>query len=123
MDKQIIQPEVVLLSDPRELLEEITAKEELKVAGLKVEYPIEENEEEMNIPPVFQSINEGIQDNQSLSYEGILWKIALMCENMSGRALRKIPLRAHAMYLQRTSSVTLIEYLNALQAILTNKIS
>lgn len=124
MDKQIIQPEVILLSDPRELLEETIAKEESKEAGAKIEYPITENEEEMNIPPIFQLSNEGIQDeNQLISYEGMLWKIALMCENMSGRTLRKIPLRAHAMYLQRTSSITIGEYLSALYATIKNNIS
>lgn len=120
MDKQIIQPEVILLSDPRELLEETNAIEESKEAGVQIEYPIQVNEEEMNIPAVFQISNEGTQDNQSISYEGKLWKIALMCENMSGRTLRKIPLRAHAMYLQKTSSVTLDEYLKALNVAVKN---
>ena len=40
-------------------------------------------------------------------------------QNMSGRTLRKLPLRTHAMYLQRPT-VTLEEYLSALEEAVKN---
>eukprot|EP00602_Paraphysomonas_sp_CaronLab_P000870 CAMPEP_0185031322 /NCGR_PEP_ID=MMETSP1103-20130426/18727_1 /TAXON_ID=36769 /ORGANISM="Paraphysomonas bandaiensis, Strain Caron Lab Isolate" /LENGTH=391 /DNA_ID=CAMNT_0027566813 /DNA_START=62 /DNA_END=1234 /DNA_ORIENTATION=+ len=43
----------------------------------------------------------------------LLWKVAQDCEGMSGRALRKLPLKAHALFLQR-SQVSLHQFLSAL---------
>lgn len=78
MEKQIIVPEVILLSDPRELLEEATGLQESIDNGMKPLYPIS-SEEEVNIPLAFQKQAEGLTDEQ-VSYEGRLWKIALGCE-------------------------------------------
>jgi hypothetical protein len=78
MAKQIITPEVLLLSDPRELIEETQAIQESEQNGVKVQYPIS-NDDEMNIPLVFQKQAEGLSD-ESVSYEARLWKIAITCE-------------------------------------------
>jgi hypothetical protein len=42
-----------------------------------------------------------------------LERVAILCEGMSGRGLRKLPVKAHAFYLQR-AVVTLHEYIAAL---------
>jgi SpoVK/Ycf46/Vps4 family AAA+-type ATPase len=42
-----------------------------------------------------------------------LLNIALQCDGYSGRSLRKLPLKAHAMYLQR-KKVSIEQYLNAI---------
>lgn len=48
-----------------------------------------------------------------VSPEDRLLHIAEQCSGYSGRSLRKLPLKAHAMYLQR-KRVSLEQYLNAI---------
>lgn len=55
----------------------------------------------------------GISSTPSVSVEGKLLDIAQRCSGYSGRSLRKLPLKAHAMYLQR-KKVSLEQYLNAI---------
>ena len=78
MEKRIISPEVILLSDPRELIEESQGIQESSESGVKPQYIIS-TDEEMNIPLAFQKQVEGILD-EKLSSEGRLWNIALSCE-------------------------------------------
>lgn len=78
IEKRIIAPEVILLSDPRELFEENAGIQESIQNGVKPQYTIS-SEEEVNVPLAFQKQAEGLIDEQT-SYEGRLWKIALACE-------------------------------------------
>jgi hypothetical protein len=78
MEKHIISPEVILLSDPRELIEESQGIQESAENGEKPQYVIT-TDEEMNIPLAFQKQTEGLL-GENLSYEGRLWSIALSCE-------------------------------------------
>jgi hypothetical protein len=78
MEKHIISPEVILLSDPRELIEESQGIQESVENGVIPQYAIS-TEDEMNIPMAFQKQAEGLLD-ETVSYEGRLWKIALSCE-------------------------------------------
>ena len=47
--------------------------------------------------------------------ERLLYLVARRCRGMSGRGLRKLPVKAHAYHLQR-ASCTLIDFLSALYA-------
>lgn len=54
--------------------------------------------------------NENVAANES----NRLWHIAQVSQGLSGRTLRKLPLLAHAWFIQK-DQVTLNEYLNALE--------
>jgi hypothetical protein len=93
MAKQIITPEVILLSDPGELIEETQAIQESEEAGVKTQYPIS-NDDEMNVPLVFQKQAEGLSDER-VSAEARLWKIAISCEVTDPHLLRYFQLMGH----------------------------
>jgi hypothetical protein len=57
-----------------------------------------------------------LPSTRQLSFEEHLFVVAGLCSGMSGRALRKLPLRAHAYYLQRPV-VKVEEFVAALHAI------
>ena len=51
-----------------------------------------------------------------LSFEEYLFLVAALCHGSSGRALRKLPIRAHAFYLQRPV-VKVEEFIAAMHAV------
>ena len=57
-----------------------------------------------------------------LSAEELLFLVASMADDLSGRALRKLPLKAHAFYLQRPVSDTM-DFLWAMQTCLEENAS
>jgi hypothetical protein len=54
--------------------------------------------------------------------ERLLYLVARLCRGMSGRGLRKLPVKAHAYYLQRPSS-TLVDFLSALRATVVSELA
>eukprot|EP01036_Dinobryon_divergens_P028674 gene28674-37658_t len=57
-----------------------------------------------------------------LSFEEYLFLVAALCQGSSGRALRKLPIRAHAFYLQRPV-VKVEEFIAAMHAVLSGNFS
>ncbi len=55
--------------------------------------------------PKFEDIAPVPEDLPASSYSwlNLLWQAALEAEGLSGRALRKLPLQAHAFFIQRPS--------------------
>jgi len=70
--------------------------------------------------PTGPSIAISMPSTRQLSFEEHLFVVAGLCVGMSGRAMRKLPLRAHAYYLQRPS-VKVEEFVAALHAIVALK--
>lgn len=82
-------------------------------------YPsIQINLEHENMNPTFSGSMHSL--DCSLTPEQMLNLIAYKCEGMSGRGLRKLPMKAHAFYLQRPR-VTLLDFMRALKLTLDDK--
>ena len=56
-------------------------------------------------------------DSSKLAFEELLFAVAVLSAGSSGRALRKLPVRAHAFYLQRPV-VKVDEFVAAMHAVI-----
>ena len=68
----------------------------------------------------FDNSRGNVDMNESVELK--LQEIAQQCEGYSGRSLRKLPLRAHAMFLQR-KKVTVMQFLDAIDATIKQETS
>lgn len=60
------------------------------------------------------NISSKYQNKEDIEFSAYLHQVAKFSENMSGRFLRKLPLQAHACYLQSPKNVQLITFIGAL---------
>lgn len=123
-EKKVISPPCVLAADPPHQQASAQGRGELlNSGGTKIDNwaaSTDNSSPDMVVDPASgNTLDTWQHEMQSGSSESKLLDIAMRCEGYSGRSLRKLPLKAHAMYLQR-KRVSLDQYLKAIMTTISH---